>query len=126
MPSPAMLSHVSRGMSKQMLLNYGKHSLVPARAEPFTADQNHRMLSMTPGTLVNGRTYEPTTAFWRGWRLLDTFANQAGERKSGIIGHELGEYMRADVIYSSLEELHQTRTQAPRSCAPSDSILPIA
>ena len=99
MPSPAMLSHVSRGMSKQMLLNYGKHSLVPARAEPFTADQNHRMLSMTPGTLVNKRAYEPTTAFWRGWRLLDTFANQAGERKSGIIGHELGEYQRADVLF---------------------------
>ena len=99
MPPPAMLAHVARGMSKEMLLNYGKHSAVPSRAEPFTADQNERMRSMTPGTLVNGQPYQPETAFWRGWRVVDTFANQSGERKSAIVGHELGEYCRGDVVF---------------------------
>ena len=100
MPPPTMLAHVARGMSKEMLLNYGKHSAVPTRAEPFTADQNKRMLSIPVGTLVSGKPYRPTSEFWRGWRLIDTFANQSGERKMAIVGHELGEYTRADVVFN--------------------------
>ena len=100
MPPPAMLTHVARGMNKEMLLNYGKHSAVPTRAEPFTADQNNRMLTLPAGTLVNGKPYRSTSEFWRGWRLLDTFANQTGERKMAIVGHELGEYVRSDVVFN--------------------------
>jgi len=99
MPAPVMLAHVARGMNKEMLLNYGKHSAVPKRAEPFTADQNRRMRSVANGTLVGGRPYDERSAFWRGWRLVDTFATQRGERKAGIVGHELGEYTRADLVY---------------------------
>ena len=115
MPPPTMLAHVARGMSKQMLLNYGKHSLVPTRAEPFTADQNSRMLDITAGTQINGRSYDATTAFWRGWRVVDTFANQSGERKAGIIGHELGEYNRSDILI--------VRNGAPPNPDPSPEVL---
>jgi len=98
MPPPLMLSHVARGMEKEMLVNYGKHAQLPARAEPFTADQNARMLAIPGGAVINGRPYGAATPFWRGWRLVDTFANQTGERKSGIVGHELGGYTRADAL----------------------------
>ena len=57
------------------------------------------MLSLVHGTIINGREYNASAVYWRSWRLVDTFANQTGERKSGIIGHELGEYNRADVLY---------------------------
>ena len=97
MPPPAMLSHVFKGMNKEMLLNYGKYSQLPVRAEPFTADQNVRMLTIQEGTMINGRPYCAAAPFWRGWRLVDTFATQTGERKAGIMGHELGGYTRADV-----------------------------
>jgi len=96
MPPPAMLAHVFKGMSKEMLLNYGKHSQLPVRVEPFTADQNRRMLTIPTGTIINGRPYSAAAPFWRGWRVVDTFANQTGERKAGVIGHELGGYTRSD------------------------------
>ena len=99
MPAPTMLKFVARGMAKEMLVNYGKHSLVPQRCEPFTAEMNHRMRTIPEGTLVNGRRYDPNVAHWIGWRLVDTFANQTGERKNNIAGHENGEYTRADVQY---------------------------
>ena len=104
MPPAALLQHVAKGMAKEMMINYGKHSMVPTRCEPFTADQNVRMLSLVHGTIINGREYNASAVYWRSWRLVDTFANQTGERKSGIIGHELGEYNRADVLYVIGEE----------------------
>ena len=99
MPAPTMLKFVAKGMAKQMLITYGKHSLVPQRCEPFTAEQNHRMRTLAEGTIVNGKPYQSQSAYWIGWRLVDTFANQTGERKDNIVGHENGEYTRADVQY---------------------------
>ena len=64
---------------------------------------------MPAGTLVNGKPYRPTSEFWRGWRLIDTFANQSGERKMAIVGHELGEYTRADVVFN----INETNTADP-------------
>ena len=98
MPPPEMLAHVARGMRKHMLINYGKHSVLPSRAEPFTADQNRRMLILA-GKVVGGRKYAASAPFWRGWRVVNCFADQAGERKGGIIGHENGEYNRSDVFW---------------------------
>ena len=47
--------------------------------------------------MINGRPYCAAAPFRRGWRLVDTFATQTGERKAGIMGHELGGYTWADV-----------------------------
>ena len=57
------------------------------------------MRTIPAGTMVNNRRYDPQVAYWIGWRLVDTFANQTGERKNNIAGHENGEYTRSDVQY---------------------------
>ena len=87
LPPAEMLAHVARGMRKETLLNYGKHYLLPVRVEPFTAGENTAMKSLE-GKKVNKQTYDGKTPFWRGWRCVDTFADQTGERKHGILGHD--------------------------------------
>ena len=54
------------------------------RAEPFTVDESLRMKRLSG--VINKRAYDPATRFWAGWRLVDTFGDQTGARKSELVG----------------------------------------
>jgi hypothetical protein len=91
--STKMLAHVLRGFTRQRVADHG--IAVPERAEPFTVSENVRMKS--PAGKINGRTYDPNTRFWAGWRLVDTYGDQTGTRKSEIVGAPDIFFTRADV-----------------------------
>ena len=93
--STKMLAHVMKGMVRRRIADHGL--ALPVRAEPFTADENVRMKSVPPGTPVAGRQRD--ARFWAGWRLIDTYADQAGPRKSEIVGYEDIAFTRADVQF---------------------------
>jgi len=65
------------------------------RAEPFTAAENVAMKNL-PKT-VGGRPCDPKSRFWANWRMVDTYADQAGPRKSEVVGTDLIGFTRADV-----------------------------
>ena len=91
---PKMLSHVLRGFVRRRIADYGL--ALPVRAEPFTADENCAMLNLD-GKLVGGNLVDAKSRFWSGWRLVDTYADESGVRKSEIVGDDDAYYSRADV-----------------------------
>ena len=80
------LAHVLRGIAMRRLHQHGVS--LPARAEPFTAQEKLKMLRIPEGAKVGSRTYESRSRFWAGWRLVDTYASQAGARKKEFVGDE--------------------------------------
>jgi len=72
-----------------------------------------KMASVPIGTRVAGRPYDPEAVFWRGWSLVDTFADQTGSRKAELISHHVIMYMRADVSLwlDGIETVDPTATQ---------------
>ena len=93
--STKMLAHVMKGMVRRRVADHGL--ALPVRAEPFTAGENVSMKSVPRGTLVAGQQRD--MRFWAGWRLVDTYADQAGPRKSEVVGYEDIAFTRADVQF---------------------------
>ena len=87
------IAHLLRGMARKRIREYG--ITLPVRAEPFTASENVAMKRVPPTTKVAGTAR--TARFWAGWRLVDTYGDQAGPRKAEIVGEEDVCYMRSDV-----------------------------
>ena len=88
-----MLAHVLRGFTRQRIADHG--IALPVRAEPFTVDESLRMKQ--PSGVINKRVYDPATRFWAGWRLVDTFGDQTGARKSELVGWDDVYFKRSDV-----------------------------
>jgi hypothetical protein len=86
--------HLLKGMVRQRLIDYGV--ALPVRAEPFTAAENTAMKSMRPGQIVGGRRYDATSRFWAAWRMVDTFGDQSGSRKSEVAGDDIIHYTWGD------------------------------
>ena len=100
-----LVTHVLRGVARRRLAKYGV--ALPVRAEPFTSEENVAMKDIPTGTVIDGVAYDPSSRFGRGWRLVDTFADQAGIRKQEAVGYDDAYIARADnrvmvdgVIYS--------------------------
>ena len=88
-----MVRHLLKGMAVQRIADYGL--ALPVRAEPFTAEENIAMKSLP--ARVGRRAYDPRSRFWASWRMIDTYADQAGPRKSEVVGNSDIRFVRADV-----------------------------
>lgn len=92
-PPWMMVAHFLKGLAMQRIADYGL--ALPVRAEPFTAAENVAMKALPQ--VVGKRVYSPTSRFWAGWRMVDTYGDQAGPRKSEVVGTADIRFMRADV-----------------------------
>jgi hypothetical protein len=94
-PNPpwAMIGHLLKGLSLQRIADFGL--ALPERAEPFTAAENIAMKALSGR--IGRRVYDPHSRFWAAWRMIDTYADQAGPRKSEIVGTDDIRFTRADV-----------------------------
>ena len=87
-----MVSHLLRGIARQRIAEHG--IALPVRAEPFTAAQNVKLKSVPATTFVGGQ--QRSKQFWAGWRLVDTYGDQAGSRKKEIVGWPDIRFNRSD------------------------------
>ena len=93
--STHMLAHVLRGLTRRRIADYGL--ALPVRAEPFTVQENVALKGVPATTKVAGRLRPPQ--YWAGWRMVDTYGDQTGSRKSEIVGYDDIAYMWSDIEY---------------------------
>ena len=93
--STHMLAHVLRGLTRRRIADYGL--ALPVRAEPFTVQENVALKAVPATTKVAGRLRPPQ--YWAGWRMVDTYGDQTGSRKSEIVGYDDIAYMWSDIEY---------------------------
>ena len=87
-----VIAHLMRGIAKKRRNEYGV--TLPVRAEPFTAAENIALKKVTRSTTVAGQLRNKQ--FWAGWRMLDTYGDQAGPRKAELVGNGDVQYMKSD------------------------------
>ena len=96
--STSMMAHVMKSLSRRRLLAVGV--AIIRRAEPFTTQEAVATKTITPGTKVGLRVYQPNTLFWAGWRLVDTYSDQTGARKAEVVGDGKLGFHHNDVQFS--------------------------
>ena len=92
-----VVAHLLRGLVRRRLAAHGV--ALPVRAEPFTAAENLAMLELRDGEQIGRREYAHSSRFWRGWRCVNTFADQAGPRKAEVVGTPDIGFTRDDVHF---------------------------
>ena len=86
------VAHLLKGITRKRIHDYG--IAMPVRAEPFTVQENIKMKRVPRTTHVLGKAR--SEQFWDGWRLNDTYADQAGPRKAELVGYDDIRFMRSD------------------------------
>lgn len=99
-----MIAHLLRGLMRRRLAAHGV--ALPVRAEPFTVRENLAMLDLHEGERLGRRVYAAASRYWRGWRCVNTYADQAGPRKQEIVGEPDMGFTRDDVQFHINGELH--------------------
>ena len=94
--STTRVKHVLKGLVRRRIRDHGL--ALPVRAEPFTAQEKVKMANIPDGAKIGHRTYNRTSRFWMGWRLVDLMAGQAGNRKSELVGSQDISFMRDNII----------------------------
>jgi hypothetical protein len=92
----SMVGHMLKGLTLQRIADFGL--ALAERAEPFTATENIAMKNLP--SKVGGRVCDVSTRFWANWLMVDTYADQAGPRKSEIVGTAVIGFTRADVQFT--------------------------
>ena len=90
-----IMAHVFKGLARRRLT--ACRVPVIRRAEPFTVNELLAMKRIPEGAKIGRRKYEAASRFWKGWRLVDTFTDQTGVRKSEIVGFDDICFTHADV-----------------------------
>jgi hypothetical protein len=103
-----MISHVLRGIARTRLRDHGV--ALPQRVEPFTVEENVLLKGVPITTKVAGSLRNET--FWDGWRLVDTYGDQAGPRKSEVVGFEDIYFTRFDAQFEVQGVLHSDPDEA--------------
>ena len=91
------LAHVFKGLSRRRVRQCGVPTI--RRAEPYTVDELVAMKSPPDGVRIGKRVYDPTDVFWSNWRLVDTYTDQTGTRKSEIVGFEDVCFRHSDCVF---------------------------
>jgi hypothetical protein len=92
----SIVGHMLKGLTLQRIADYGL--ALAERAEPFTATENVAMKCLP--SKVGGRACDPGSRFWANWLMVDTYADQAGPRKSEVVGTPIIGFTRADVQFT--------------------------
>ena len=95
--STGMMAHVFKGLTRRRLRDCGVATI--RRAEAYTVPELVAMKGMTDGMKVGRRTYCASDIFWRSWRLVDTYTDQTGTRKSEIVGFTDVQFMHSDCVF---------------------------
>jgi len=92
----SMVGHMLKGLTLQRIADFGL--ALAERAEPFTATENIAMKHLP--NKVGGRACDVSSRFWANWLMVDTYADQAGPRKSEVVGTPVIGFTRADVQFT--------------------------